>query len=75
MTATSTSSRTIEAVNARPGQWLVYANSRMNQRIVEVSATRDGQVRIHADYGNGGEPATLFFDTDDKILVSDTNDE
>jgi hypothetical protein len=62
--------RTIPAAQAAAGQWLVYHNARMNQRIVDVDRTRDGQVRIHADYGHGGEPATLFFDADERILVS-----
>lgn len=75
MTATSNSPRTITAGQAKVGQWLVYANSRMNQRIVDIGETRDGQVKIHTDYGNGGEPATEFFEADDKIQVSDNNDE
>jgi hypothetical protein len=74
MSATTTAIRAVSASHARPGQWLVYNNPRMNQRIVEVGDTREGQVRIYADYGNGGEPATLFFDCDDKIQVSETND-
>lgn len=74
MTTAINSPRTVPAAEAQAGQWLVYANSRMNQRIVDVSGTRDGQIRIHADYGNGGEPATLFFDSDDNLLVADSND-
>lgn len=62
--------RTIPAAQAVAGQWLVYRDTRMNQRIVDVGRTRDGQVRIHADYGNGGEPATLFFNADERIMVS-----
>ena len=62
--------RSILATKAAKGQWLVYHDARMNQRIVDVGLTPDGQVRIHADYGNGGEPATLFFDADETILVS-----
>jgi hypothetical protein len=75
MTAASTTTRTVEASQAKPGQWLIYANRRMNQRIVDIDTTRDGQIRMYADYGNGGEPATLFFDATDKIWVSDTNEE
>lgn len=60
----------ILASQAVAGQWLVYDNERMNQRIVDVSAARDGQIRIHADYGNGGEPATVFFDADETVRVT-----
>ena len=74
MTTATNSIRSIPAADAQAGQWLVYDNARMNQRIVDVSGTRDGQIRIHADYGNGGEPATLFYDNDDNILVADSND-
>lgn len=62
--------RSIPASQAVAGQWLVYANESMNQRIVDVSATRDGQIRVHADYGNGGEPATLFFNADETVTVT-----
>jgi hypothetical protein len=75
MTAASSSPRTITAGQAKVGQWLIHANRRMNQRIVDIDETRDGQVKLHTDYGNGGEPATEFFESDDKIQVSDTNDE
>lgn len=62
--------RLIPAIEAKARDWILHADSRMNQRIVDVSVTRDDQVRIHADFGNGGEPATLFFEENEKILVS-----
>lgn len=74
MTSANATVSTILASQAAPGQWMVYENARMNQRIVDVSGTRDGQIRIRADYGNGGEPGTLFFESQDKIQVSNSND-
>jgi hypothetical protein len=62
--------RAIPASQLKEGDWLVYDNARMNQRVVEVSATRDGQIKVHADYGNGGEPATSFFEPDETVLVA-----
>jgi hypothetical protein len=61
--------RSIPANQAKVGQWLAYHNERMNQRIVGVAVTKNNQVKIHADFGNGGEPATLFFEPDENILV------
>lgn len=61
--------RTIPASQARVGQWIVKDNPRYNERIVDVSETRDGQIRLHVDYGNGGEPSTLFYEKDERIAV------
>jgi hypothetical protein len=61
--------RRIKASQAKEGMWIIHNNPRFNERIVSVSKTRDGQVKIHSDYGNGGEPATLFFEKDDPIVV------
>jgi hypothetical protein len=74
MTTLSSSMKTITAAQAQPGQWLVYSNPRMNQRVVEVEDTRDGGILIRADYGNGGEPGTLFFERTDTIQVADSNE-
>ena len=62
--------KSVSADKVAAGQWLVYDNARMNQRIVDVSATRDGQIRVEADYGNGGEPATLFFEANERVRIS-----
>lgn len=53
----------------KAGMWLEYSNPRYNCRVVKVSATRDGQVKVHTDYGHGGEPATQYFETSDRIQV------
>ncbi len=62
--------RSISATALKIGDWIVYANSRMNERVVDVQRTRDGQIRVHHDYGNGGEPATSFYEADDHVCVA-----
>lgn len=69
-TSLSTSSKAVLAKNLTAGQWLAFANSRMNQRIVDTGETRDGQVLVHADFGHGGEPATMFYEPDEKVQVT-----
>lgn len=61
--------RLIEASKLSRGMWIAASNPRFNQRVVDTGVTRDGQIRVHADYGNGGEPATLFFATTDRLRV------
>lgn len=61
--------RSIEAGKLKPGMWLAYSNPRQNQRVVDTAYTRDGQIKVYADYGNGGEPATLFFEEHESVLV------
>ena len=62
--------RAIKAKQAKEGMWLAFSNPRFNQRIVEIGGTRDGQIKMHTDYGNGGEPGTSFFDPDETILIN-----
>lgn len=61
--------RTISAKALKPGHWIVYHNERLNQRVVDVDTTADGFVKAHLDYGNGGEPATSFFEPEEKIYA------
>jgi hypothetical protein len=62
---------TVPARNLQPGWWMVFDNPRFNSRITEVSSTRDGDMRIHHDFGNAeSEPATSFFEPDEMVLVS-----
>lgn len=61
--------RTVTAAQLRKGMWLAYTNSRYNQRVVDTSTTNEGRIKVYADYGNGGEPATLFYDKDERVLV------
>jgi len=68
----STNVQSIRAEHAQAGQWIVYNNERMNQRIVDVEFARDGDVKVSADYGNGGEPASMFFEKDDIIQVRES---
>ena len=67
---TTLGTRSIPAKNLRAGMTLAYHNPRQNMRVVETQSTRDDRIKVYADYGNGGEPATLFFDTDEQVLVS-----
>ena len=62
--------RSTPASALKVGDWIVYANSRMNERVVGVQLTRDGQIKVHHDYGNGGEPATSFYDADEQLCVA-----
>lgn len=61
--------KTVYASQAKIGQWIVHNNPTQNQRIVDVSTKRDGSIAIYTDFGNGGEPATNFFESDEKIQV------
>jgi hypothetical protein len=49
--------------------WLAYSNALYNERVVDVSATRDNQVKLRTDFGHGGEPATQFFELTDRVMV------
>jgi hypothetical protein len=61
--------RTIAAGQLAVGQWIIYTNSRMNARVVEVTTTRDGRVMVKHDFGNGGEPATSIYNPSDMVWV------
>lgn len=61
--------RTIPANRLKPGDWIAYRNERMNQRVVDVQTTRDGFIKAHLDYGNGGQPATSFFEPEESLNV------
>ena len=60
----------IQAKQARPGQWIEYTNPRFNERIVSTQWTRDGLILIRTDYGHGGEPATHFFEANEPISIA-----
>lgn len=61
--------KSVQAADLKVGHWIVYANPRYNERVVGVSSTRDGQIKVLHDYGNGGEPATSFYERDDLICI------
>lgn len=65
----SIGTRGVQAKNLKPGDWIAYSNARMNERVVKVQQTRDGQIKVNHDYGNGGEPATSFYDPNELITV------
>lgn len=65
----TTTTPSIAAKNLRSGMTLAYHNPRQNMRVVETESARDDRIKVYADYGNGGEPATLFFDADEQVLV------
>ena len=62
--------KSIMAKALQIGDWIAYANPRMIERVVDVQQTRDGQIKVHHDYGNGGEPATSFYEADDRVCVA-----
>jgi hypothetical protein len=62
--------KSIKAKSLKIGDWIMFANPRMNERVVDVQQTRDGQIKVHHDYGNGGEPATSFYEADDRVCVA-----
>lgn len=70
---TSEPTITIEARNATAGQWICRGFPSYNERIVEVETTRDGLIRIESDYGNGGEPATSFYEADESLRILRTH--
>jgi hypothetical protein len=49
------------------GDWVQMGRHAM--RVVEVMRTRFDRMEFHLDFGNGGEPNTSFFDTDDFLQV------
>ena len=61
--------RSVPANQLKPGDWIVYANSRYNERVIDTCTTRDGEIKVHVDYGNGGEPATSFYEPHEMVLV------
>ena len=63
--------KTIQAKDLCEGDWILYNNSMMNCRVVEVHDTREGdEVKVYHDYGNGGEPATSFFISTEFLKIS-----
>lgn len=61
--------KVISAKNLYEGQWILYKNSRMNQRVVGVEKTKDGLIKVYHDGGHGGEPATSFYEPDERLQV------
>lgn len=61
--------RVVLAENLKVGMWLTYNRPGREERIVDIDVTRDGQVKLHTDYGNGGEPATQFYEKTDRVRV------
>ena len=60
----------IRADQLEAGDWIIYNNTRMNERVVEVQDTRSGlEVKVYTDYGNGGEPAVSFWPIDSLLKV------
>ena len=63
--------KTIQAKDLREDDWILYRNSSQNVRVVEVHDTREGnEVKVYHDYGNGGEPATSFFLSNEFLKIS-----
>lgn len=65
----SIGTKSIEASSLASGMWIVYDNPRYRERVVDVQETRDGQIRVSHDFGNGGEPAASFYEPSDRLTV------
>lgn len=65
----SIGTKSIPASDLKTDMWIVYSNPRYRERVVDVQQTRDGQIRVRHDYGNGGEPATSFYEPSDRLTV------
>ena len=61
--------RVVLAKDLKVGMWLTYNPPGHDQRIVDIDQTRDGQIKLHTDYGNGGEPATQFYEKTDRVRI------
>lgn len=62
----------LRADQVRPGNWIVdRQNARFDRRVIEAGPGKIDQlaIRIHHDYGNGGEPATSFYAPSDGMWV------
>lgn len=57
------------ARDLKPGDWIIYINELLDERVVEVNETSDGLIKVSHDFGNGGEPATSFYDPNAIILT------
>jgi len=57
------------AKDLKVGMLLTYMRPGREERIVDVDITRDGKIKLHTDYGNGGEPATQFFEKTDRLWI------
>ena len=66
---TQLGSRSVAAKKLKVGDWILYSNPRYNERVVDVRTTSDGLMKVNHDYGNGGEPATSFYEPEDKVCI------
>jgi hypothetical protein len=60
---------TKKASNLRVGDWIKNGNL-SPFRVVSVDETRDGEIIVHHDFGNGGEPATSFYRKNEMVVLA-----
>jgi len=58
----------ILAEKIKVGDWIVFKPN-IKCRVVDVDLTREGRIKIDFDYGNGGEPATSFYDRHERVVT------
>ena len=58
----------IPASDLKPGMWLYYKTTH-HMLIDEVIGTRDSDILVRCDYGDGSATATQIFDTDYNIAI------
>lgn len=63
------STLTVHVQHLLPGDWIIHSNERFNERVVEIEFTRYADVKVYTDYGNGGEPATSFWERDELVHI------
>jgi hypothetical protein len=56
-----------KASQLKVGDWIVSGKN--NLRVVSVTDTRDGDLKVSHDFGSGGEPATSFYKKDEIVLT------
>lgn len=62
--------KTIQAKHLRPGDWILYKDLSTSEHVVAVQDTRNhGEIKVYHDYGNGGEPATSFWDGEQLLKI------
>jgi len=59
----------ILAEKIKVGDWICCQRPSLGRRVVDVDVTREGRIKINFDYGNGGEPATSFYDRHERVVI------
>jgi hypothetical protein len=58
----------IQARDLKPGMWL-YFKTTHHMLVGDVNDTRDGDILVRCDYGDGSATATEIFEADDNVCI------